>query len=37
MDICLDRLELLVLVQVEDKIVDEVESVADDDERKLLG
>jgi len=32
-----DRLELLILIQVEDEVVDEVETVANDDERKLLG
>jgi len=28
---------LLILIQVEDEVVDEVETVANDDERKLLG
>lgn len=32
-----DGLELLVLVEVEYQIVDEVEAIADDDQRKLLG
>jgi len=27
-----DRLELLVLVQVKDKVVDEIESITDNDE-----
>ena len=37
LDIDLNRLELLVLVKVEDQVVNEVEAVADDDERELFG
>jgi hypothetical protein len=36
LDVNLDRLELLLLVKVQDQVVDEVESVAHDDERQLL-
>jgi hypothetical protein len=36
LNIDLDRLELLVLVEVENQIVNEVEAIADDDEWQLF-
>lgn len=36
LDIDLNGLELLVLVEVEDQVMNEVEAVADDDERELF-
>jgi hypothetical protein len=37
LNVDLDGLELLFLVQVQNQVMDEVETIADDDERQLLG